>query len=117
MYPLCINTIEKNGGTVHNFDETSGEIMCIEGTTHDTQALAMVETRLFDSYENAEVGVTNVIINSDSLDVKTCHIYKDKATLVDVMTKYKIKNNFNCKVKRSDQQRYDSVWNLYIFTC
>ena len=69
----------------------------------------MVETRLFDSYENAEVGVTNVIINSDIVDVKTGQIYKDKATLVDVMTKYKIKNNFNCKVKRSDQQRYDSV--------
>ena len=69
----------------------------------------MVETRLFDSYENAEVGVTNVIINSDIVDVKTCQIYKDKATLIDVMAKYKIKNNFNCKVKRSDQQRYDSV--------
>ena len=109
MYPLCIDTIEKIGGTVHNFDGTSGEITCVEGTTHDIQALAMVGTRLFDSYENAEVGVTNVIINSDIVDVKTGQIYKDKATLVDVMTKYKIKNNFNCKVKRSDQQRYESV--------
>ena len=69
MYPLCIDTIEKNGGTVHNFDGTSGEITCVEGTTHDIQALAMVGTRLFDSYENAEVGVTNVIINSDIVDV------------------------------------------------
>ncbi|XP_049365477.1 uncharacterized protein LOC125830322 [Solanum verrucosum] len=33
-------------------------------------------------------------------------LYKDKATLVDVMAKYKIKNNFNCKVKRSDRQSY-----------
>ncbi|XP_069151368.1 uncharacterized protein [Solanum lycopersicum] len=53
-----------------------------------------------------EVRVANVIINSDIVDVKTGLIYKDKATLVDVMTKYKIKNNFNCKVKRSDQQSY-----------
>ncbi|XP_027775064.1 uncharacterized protein LOC107027503 [Solanum pennellii] len=51
--------------------------------------------------------------------VKTCQIYKDKATLVDVTTKYKIKNNFNCKVKRSDQQSYVLVcfsdkcgWNM-----
>ena len=43
--------------------------------------------------------------------MKTGQIYKDKATLIDVMTKYKIKNNFNCKVRRSDQQRYDSVGN------
>ena len=69
MYPLCIDTIEKIGGTVHNFDGTCGEITCVECTTHDTQALAIVETRLFDSYENAEVGVTNVIINSDIVDV------------------------------------------------
>ncbi|XP_010317763.3 uncharacterized protein [Solanum lycopersicum] len=66
----------------------------------------MVETSLFDSHENAKVGVANVIINSDIVDVKTGQIYKDKATLVDVMMKYKIKNNFNCKVKRSDQQSY-----------
>ena len=63
MYPLCIDTIEKNSGTIHNFDGTSGEITCVEGTTHDTQALAMVETSLFKSHENAEVGVANVIIN------------------------------------------------------
>ena len=109
IYPLCIDTIEKNSGTVHNFDGRSGEITCVEGTTNDTQALAIVENSLFESHENAEVGVANVIINSDIVDVKTGLIYKDKATLVDVMTKYKIKNNFNCKVKRSDQQRYDSI--------
>ena len=109
MYPLCIDTIEKIGGTVHNFDGTSGEITSVEGRTHDTEALAMVESSLFDSYENPEFGVTNVIIDSESVKVKTGQIYKDKTTLVDVMTKYKIKNNFNCKVKRSDQQRYDSI--------
>ena len=71
--------------------------------------MAIVENSLFETHENSEVGVANVIINSDIVDVKTGQIYKDKATLVDVMTKYKIKNNFNCKVKRSDQQRYDSI--------
>ena len=104
MYPLSIDIIEKIGGTVHNFVGT-----CVEGTTNDTQALAIVENSLFESHENAEVGVANVIINSDIVDVKTGQIYKDKTTLVDVITKYKIKNNFNCKVKRSDQQRYDRV--------
>ena len=64
MYPLCIDTIEKNSGTIHNFDGTSGEITSVEGRTHDTEALAMVESSLFDSYEKSEFGVTNVIIDS-----------------------------------------------------
>ena len=77
----------------------------------------MVESRICDSYDISEFGVTNYIIDSESIEVKTSQMYKDKATLINVKAKYKIKNNFNCKVKRSDQQRYDSVWNLYIFTC
>ena len=35
MYPSCIDTIEKIGGIVHNFDGTCGEITCVEGTTQD----------------------------------------------------------------------------------
>ncbi|KAG5615769.1 hypothetical protein H5410_015593 [Solanum commersonii] len=80
------------------------EITCVEGTTQDTEALAVVESRICDSYYISELEVTNYIIDSNSIDVKTCQLYKDKPTLVDVMTKYKIKNNFNCKVKRSDRQ-------------
>ncbi|XP_049387925.1 uncharacterized protein LOC125852236 [Solanum stenotomum] len=106
MYPLCIDTNEKIGSDVHNFDGTCGEITCVEGTTHDTEALAVVESRICDSYYIPELEVTNYIINSNSIEVKTGQLYKDKATLVDVMAKYKIKNNFNCKVKRSDIQSY-----------
>jgi len=109
MYPLCIDTNEKIGGDVHNFDGTCGEITCVEGTTQDTEALAVVESRICDSYYIPELEVTNYIIDSNSIEVKTCQLYKDKATLVDVMAKYKIKNNFNCKVKRSDRQRYGSI--------
>ena len=64
MYPLCIDTIEKIGGIVHKFDGKCGEIACVEGTTQDTEALTMVESSLFDSYEKSEFGVTNVIIDS-----------------------------------------------------
>ncbi|KAG5568257.1 hypothetical protein H5410_064738 [Solanum commersonii] len=109
MYPLCIDTNEKIGGDVHNFDGTCGEITCVEGTTQDTEALAVVKSRICDSYYIPELEVTNYIIDSNSIEVKTGQLYKDKATLVDVMAKYKIKNNFNCKVKRSDRQRYASI--------
>jgi len=109
MYPLCIDTSENIGGDVHNFDGTCGEITCVEGTTQDTKALAVVESRICDSYYIPELKVTNYIIDSNSIEVKTSQLYKDKATLVDVMAKYKIKNNFNCKVKRSSRQRYASI--------
>jgi len=107
MYPLCIDTTDKIGGDIHSFDGTCGEITCVEGTTRDTEALAVVESRICDSYYIPELEVTNYIIDSNSIDVKTGQLYKDKATLIDVMAKYKIKNNFNCKVKRSDRQMYE----------
>ncbi|KAG5577858.1 hypothetical protein H5410_057992, partial [Solanum commersonii] len=97
MYPLCIDTTDKIGGEIHSFDGTCGEITCIEGTTKDTEALAVVESRICDSYYIPELEVTNYIIDSNSIDVKTGQLYKDKAALIDVMAKYKIKNNFNCK--------------------
>lgn len=28
MYPLCIDTTDKIGSEIHNFDRTCGEIMC-----------------------------------------------------------------------------------------
>ncbi|KAG5573240.1 hypothetical protein H5410_063006 [Solanum commersonii] len=109
MYPLCINISEKIGGDVHNFDGTCREITCVEGTTQDTVALVVVESRICDSYYIPELKVTNYIIDSHSIEVKTGQSYKDKATLVDVIAKYKIKNNSNCKVKRSNRQRYGSI--------
>ncbi|KAG5624321.1 hypothetical protein H5410_009539 [Solanum commersonii] len=42
MYPLCIDTSEKIGSDLHNFDGTCGEITCVEGTTQDTKAFAVV---------------------------------------------------------------------------
>ncbi|KAG5617881.1 hypothetical protein H5410_017705 [Solanum commersonii] len=49
MYPLCIDTSEKIDGDIHNFDGTCGEITCVVGTTQDTKALAVVESRICDS--------------------------------------------------------------------
>ncbi|KAG5629962.1 hypothetical protein H5410_001679 [Solanum commersonii] len=109
MYPLCIDKTEKIGGDIHNFDGTFGEITCVEGTSQDTEALAVVESRICYSYYIPKLEVTNYITDSNSIEVKKGQLYKDKATLIDVMTKYKIKHNFNCKVKRFDRQRYGSI--------
>ncbi|KAG5621219.1 hypothetical protein H5410_006437 [Solanum commersonii] len=71
MYPLCIDTREKLGGDVHNFDGTCGEITYVKGTSHDTKALVVVESRICDSYYIPELEVTNYIIDSNSIEVKT----------------------------------------------
>ncbi|KAH0633443.1 hypothetical protein KY284_036229 [Solanum tuberosum] len=106
MYQLCIDTTEKMVGEIHNFDCSSGEIICVEGTERDTEALALVESRICDLDYIPELNAINYITDSNSTDVKTGQLYKDKGTLIAVMEKYKIKNNFNFRVKRSDKKSY-----------
>uniref|UniRef100_K4CPQ6 Uncharacterized protein n=1 Tax=Solanum lycopersicum TaxID=4081 RepID=K4CPQ6_SOLLC len=48
MYPLCIDTTDKIVGDIRNFDCSSGEVICVEGTERDTEALALVESRICD---------------------------------------------------------------------
>ncbi|XP_069145463.1 uncharacterized protein [Solanum lycopersicum] len=106
MYPLCIDTTDKIIGDIRNFDCSSGEVICVEGTERDTEALALVESRICDIDYIPELNATNYITDSNSTEVKTGLLYKDKDTLVAVMAKYKIKNNFNFRVKRSDKKSY-----------
>ena len=46
MYPLCIDTTDKIVGEILNFDCSSGEVVCVEGTERDTEALTLVESRI-----------------------------------------------------------------------
>ena len=41
MYPLSIDTTDKIVGDIRNFDCSSGEIVCVEGTERDTEALVV----------------------------------------------------------------------------
>jgi len=43
MYPLCIDTIDKDVVDIENFDVSTGSIVCVEGAEHDTLALNLVE--------------------------------------------------------------------------
>ncbi|KAK6802801.1 hypothetical protein RDI58_000584 [Solanum bulbocastanum] len=106
MYLLCIDTTKKRVREILNFDCSSGEIICVEGTERDMEALALVESKVCDLDYNPELNATNYITDSESTGVKTGQLYKDRGTLIDVMAKYKIKNNFNFRVKRSDKKRY-----------
>lgn len=68
--------------------------------------LAVVKSTTDDSLYFSELEVDNYIADSQSIEVKEKQLYKDKATLVLVMTKFKVKHNFNFKVKRSDNKRF-----------
>ncbi|XP_015163457.1 uncharacterized protein [Solanum tuberosum] len=61
----------------------------------------------------------NYISDTKNTEVKVDQLYKDKATLISVMAKYKIKHGFNFRVKRSDNRSYkllcssnDCCWRL-----
>ncbi|KAH0709998.1 hypothetical protein KY284_011425 [Solanum tuberosum] len=106
MYPLCIDTIDKDVVDIENFDVLTGSIVCVEGAEHDTLALNLVESKNGDLCYIPKLEVTNYISDTKSTNVKVDQLYKDKATLISVMAKYKIKHGFNFRVKRSDNRSY-----------
>ncbi|XP_049367285.1 uncharacterized protein LOC125832180 [Solanum verrucosum] len=119
MYPLCIDTSDKSDEEIQNFDATIGAIVCVEGGKSDAKALTIVESKIGDSYYIPEMEVKNYISDTNISVVEVKQMYKDKATLKAVMEKYKIKNSFNFKVKRSDNKSYvlvcysdDCCWKL-----
>ena len=78
MYPLRIDKNDKIVGEIRNFDCSPGEVVCVEGTEKDTEALALVESRICDIYYIPELNATNYITDSNSTEVKTGQLYKTK---------------------------------------
>ncbi|XP_055800917.1 uncharacterized protein LOC129870240 [Solanum dulcamara] len=62
------------------------------------KTIIAVELTIDESVKNIEIQYI--------IQVKENQLYKDKATLFDVMDKYKVDNGFNFKVKRSDSKSY-----------
>ncbi|XP_049378272.1 uncharacterized protein LOC125843082 [Solanum stenotomum] len=112
MYPLCIDTSNRSDEDIHNFDATTGAIVCVEGGKRDTKALSIVESKICDSYYISEMEVENYILDTNASNVEVKQLYKDKTTLMVVMEKYKIKHSFNFRVKRSDSKSYVLVCHL-----
>ena len=117
MYPLCIDTNDKSTEELQIFDSRSGAIMCIEGGQRDANALNVVESNIGDSCYIPEMEKENYISDTNISNVETKQLYKDKATLVAVMMKYKIKTSFNFRVKRSDTKSYISIsYLIFLYT-
>ena len=117
MYPLCIDTNDKSTEELQIVDSSSGAIICIEGGQRDANALSVVESNIGDSCYITEMEKENYISDTNISNVETKQLYKDKATLVAVMMKYKIKTSFNFRVKRSDTERYVSIsYLIFVYT-
>ncbi|WMV34413.1 hypothetical protein MTR67_027798 [Solanum verrucosum] len=105
MYPLYIDTIDKDVGDIESFDVSTSLIVCVEGAEQDILALNLVESENGNLCYIPELEVMNYICVTKSIDVKVDQLYKDKATLISLMAKYKIKHGFNFRVKTSDNKR------------
>lgn len=83
MYSLCKTMMDKCSVDIE-FNGKMGVVVCVEGIPLYVPGF--------------EIG--NVICDSKNVEVKVKQLYKNKSTLVSVMTKYALTNDFNFRAKR-----------------
>ncbi|XP_070014713.1 uncharacterized protein [Nicotiana sylvestris] len=109
MYPLCITTIEKDlisGGSLNQGDivQIDEGVQRYDSDTDDTLALDFVNSReaigVFELHKDLIISKTN------QKEVMAGQVYKDKATLKEVMENYAIAQRFQFRVDRSNAVRF-----------
>ncbi|XP_016549385.2 uncharacterized protein LOC107849021 [Capsicum annuum] len=104
-FSICISSCDKDNSEIE-FDKATGSVMCIEGSEYDSVALIVVETDNQYALYVPEMEVKNFITYCKNTEIMVSQIYKDKETLVSVMSRHAIANGFNTKTKRSDKKSY-----------
>ncbi|XP_019236684.1 PREDICTED: uncharacterized protein LOC109216913 [Nicotiana attenuata] len=96
MYPLCVTTIEKEliDGAVQRYDSDSDNTLAIE-FVNSGEAIGV-----FELHKDLIISKTN------QKDVMAGQVYKDKATLKEVMENYAIAQRFQFRVDRSNAVNY-----------
>ncbi|XP_009790980.2 uncharacterized protein [Nicotiana sylvestris] len=109
MYPLCITTIEKelvSGGSLNQGDivQIDEVVQRYYSDTDDTLALDFVNSGeaigVFELHKDLIISKTN------QREVMAGQVYKDKATLKEVMENYAIAQRFQFRVDRSNVVSY-----------
>ncbi|XP_075109156.1 uncharacterized protein LOC142180950 [Nicotiana tabacum] len=109
MYPLCITTIEKElvyGGSLNQGDivQIDEAVQRYDSDTDDTLALDFVNSGeaigVFELHKDLIISKTN------QREVMAGQVYKDKATLKEVMENYAIAQRFQFRVDRSNAVSY-----------
>ncbi|KAM3321694.1 hypothetical protein P3S67_002845 [Capsicum chacoense] len=102
-FSLCISSCDKANSEI-KFDKTTGSVKCFEGSEYDSVALTVVETDNQYALYVPEKEVKNFITDCKNTEIMVILIYKDKETLVSVMSRHAMVNKFNTKAKRSDKK-------------
>ncbi|XP_019265438.1 PREDICTED: uncharacterized protein LOC109243000 [Nicotiana attenuata] len=109
MYPLCITTIEKE--LVSDGSLIQGDIVQIDESlqrydsgTDDTLALDFVNSG--EAIGVFELDKDLIISKTNQREVMAGQVYKDKATLKEVMENYAISQRFQFRVDRSNAVSY-----------
>ncbi|XP_070012766.1 uncharacterized protein [Nicotiana sylvestris] len=109
MYPLCITTMEKelisgdglNQGDIVQIDEA---VQMYDSDTDDTLAIELANSGeaigVFELHKDLIISKTN------QKEVMAGQVYKDKATLKEVMGNYAIAQRFQFRVDRSNAVSY-----------
>ncbi|XP_075078029.1 uncharacterized protein LOC142164263 [Nicotiana tabacum] len=109
MYPLCITTMEKelisedglNQGDIVQIDEA---VQMYDSDTDDTLAIELANSGeaigVFELHKDLIISKTN------QKEVMAGQVYKDKATLKEVMENYAIAQRFQFRVDRSNAVSY-----------
>nr|XP_009768739.1 PREDICTED: uncharacterized protein LOC104219714 [Nicotiana sylvestris] len=109
MYPLCITTIEKelvSGGSLNQGDivQIDEAVQRYDSDTDDTLALDFVNSGeaigVFELHKDLIISKTN------QREVMVGQVYKNKATLKEVMENYAISQRFQFRVDRSNAVSY-----------
>ncbi|XP_016497957.2 uncharacterized protein LOC107816730 [Nicotiana tabacum] len=110
MYPLCITTMEKelisgdglNQGDIVQIDEA---VQMYDSDTDYTLAIELANSGeaigVFELHKDLIISKTN------QKEVMAGQVYKDKATLKEVMKNYAIAQRFQFRVDRSNAARFD----------
>ncbi|XP_070015285.1 uncharacterized protein [Nicotiana sylvestris] len=109
MYPLCITTMEKelisrdglNQGDIVQIDEA---VQMYDSDTDDTLAIELANSG--EAIGVFELHKDLIISKNNQKEVMDGQVYKDKATLKEVMKNYAIAQRFQFRVDRSNTVSY-----------
>lgn len=108
-YPLCMDTAVLEVDDTTMFDGVNDSIVCAEVTQHDADVISSLKIENGDYCFEHGVEVSNMFSMTTSVEVNERQLYKNKATLVAIMTKYKIEKRCNFKVKRLSRKGMNTI--------
>ncbi|KAM3326753.1 hypothetical protein P3S67_001879 [Capsicum chacoense] len=103
-YPLIITTLDKSASEML-FDGKVGVVMCWESPSEIVEEIISYKSNSTSPMPLLDSKGNKIITDCKYSYVKVRQIYKDKCTLILVMTRFAIEHSFNYYTKRSNKKR------------